>query len=148
MAIGMGLSAQSCSTATSGTPGQPPAVTATLGPLALGVNTAAWDSLYTSANADDVDRELRVAGMHLLRYPGGSWSDEYDWDTNTDTSKCGGPPTSACTSPDPLGFDAFASNKVAINLYEKTGFRETGRIPKGVYRNGIYIDLVRMTTEL
>ena len=105
----MGLSAQSCSTATSGTPGQPPAVTATLGPLALGVNTAAWDSLYTSANADDVDRELRVAGMHLLRYPGGSWSDEYDWDTNTDTSKCGGPPTSACTSPDPLGFDAFAA---------------------------------------
>jgi putative acetyltransferase len=47
-----------------------------------------------------------------------------------------------------LILDTFATNKVAINLYEKTGFNETGRIPKGVYRDGNYIDLVRMTTEL
>jgi RimJ/RimL family protein N-acetyltransferase len=47
-----------------------------------------------------------------------------------------------------LILDAFATNKVAINLYEKIGFKEVGRIPKGIYRDGNYIDLVRMTTEL
>jgi RimJ/RimL family protein N-acetyltransferase len=47
-----------------------------------------------------------------------------------------------------LIIDAFATNKVAINLYEKAGFKEVGRIPKGIYRDGNYIDLVRMTTEL
>jgi len=47
-----------------------------------------------------------------------------------------------------LILDVFATNNVAINLYEKIGFKETGRIPKGIYRDGNYIDLVRMTTEL
>lgn len=47
-----------------------------------------------------------------------------------------------------LILDVFATNKVAITLYEKTGFKEVGRIPKGIYRDGNYIDLVRMTAEL
>ena len=47
-----------------------------------------------------------------------------------------------------LILDAFATNKTAINLYERIGFKEVGRIPKGIYRDGKYIDLVRMTTEL
>ena len=47
-----------------------------------------------------------------------------------------------------LILDVFATNRVAITLYEKIGFKEVGRIPKGIYRDGNYIDIVRMTTEL
>jgi putative acetyltransferase len=47
-----------------------------------------------------------------------------------------------------LILDVFATNAVAIGLYEKAGFREVGRIPKGIYRDGSYIDLVRMTAEI
>lgn len=47
-----------------------------------------------------------------------------------------------------LILDVFATNTTAIKLYAKMGFREVGRIPKGVYRDGGYIDLVRMTREL
>jgi putative acetyltransferase len=43
--------------------------------------------------------------------------------------------------------DVFATNTVAISLYEKIGFKEVGRIPKGILRGGNYIDLVRMATE-
>ena len=49
---------------------------------------------------------------------------------------------------DILILDVFATNNVAINLYEKIGFKEVGRIPKGIYRDGNYIDLMRMTAEL
>ena len=44
--------------------------------------------------------------------------------------------------------DVFATNMAAIRLYEKAGFEQTGKIPKGILRDGAYIDLVRMTTEL
>jgi len=40
------------------------------------------------------------------------------------------------------------TNKPAKALYNKTGFREVGRIPKGIHKNGRYIDLVRMTLEI
>ena len=44
--------------------------------------------------------------------------------------------------------DVYATNTVAIGLYEKVGFKEVGRIPKGVLRDGHFIDLVRMASEL
>lgn len=47
-----------------------------------------------------------------------------------------------------LFLDVFATNTVAITLYEGTGFKEVGRIPKGIYRDRNYIDIIRMTTEL
>jgi putative acetyltransferase len=47
-----------------------------------------------------------------------------------------------------LILDVYATNAIAIRLYEKVGFKEAGRIPKGLLRNGHFIDLVRMTTEL
>lgn len=47
-----------------------------------------------------------------------------------------------------LVLDHFETNKTARRLYEKMGFRETGRTPKGIYKNGNYIDVVRMTLEL
>jgi len=42
----------------------------------------------------------------------------------------------------------FDTNKAAKALYSKMGFKENGRIPKGVYKNGQYIDLIHMILEL
>jgi L-amino acid N-acyltransferase YncA len=47
-----------------------------------------------------------------------------------------------------LVLDVFDSNKIARGLYQKVGFKEVGRIPKGVYKNGKYVDLIRMALEL
>jgi len=47
-----------------------------------------------------------------------------------------------------LVLEHFATNKTARQLYEKMGFRETGKTPKGIYKNGKYIDLFHMTLEL
>ncbi len=44
--------------------------------------------------------------------------------------------------------DAFATNKRAIHVYEKTGFRTVGQIPKAFLRDEGYIDEVRMVMEL
>lgn len=47
-----------------------------------------------------------------------------------------------------LVLEVFDTNKTAKALYSKMGFKENGRILKGVYKNGKYIDLIRMTLEL
>jgi len=47
-----------------------------------------------------------------------------------------------------LVLDVFASNSRARHLYQKMGFEEAGRIPKGIHRKGEYIDLIRMTMPL
>lgn len=47
-----------------------------------------------------------------------------------------------------LVLDVFDVNQQAKALYKKMGFNEVGRIPKGIHKNGKYIDLVRMTKEL
>ena len=47
-----------------------------------------------------------------------------------------------------LFLDHFETNKIARGLYEKVGFRETGRLPKAIHRSGTYTDLVRMVLEL
>lgn len=47
-----------------------------------------------------------------------------------------------------LVLDVFETNKIAKGLYRKVGFRENGRIPKGICKKGEYFDLVRMTLEL
>ena len=44
--------------------------------------------------------------------------------------------------------DVFETNNTAKGLYAKAGFKESGRIPKGVYKNGKYVDLIRMVQEL
>ena len=43
-----------------------------------------------------------------------------------------------------LLLDVFETNKMARHVYEKTGFREIGRVPRGIFRNGRYIDEIRM----
>ena len=47
-----------------------------------------------------------------------------------------------------LLLEVFGSNMVAKSLYAKMGFKDAGRIPKGVFKKGKYVDLLRMTLEL
>jgi hypothetical protein len=46
----------------------------------LGVNTAAWDTNFTDPA---IASDLSAANTGLIRYPGGSWADEYLWQSNT-----------------------------------------------------------------
>ena len=51
------------------------------GPLdPLGVNTAAWDTNFTDPA---ISSGLSAASIGLIRYPGGSWADQYLWQPNT-----------------------------------------------------------------
>ena len=47
-----------------------------------------------------------------------------------------------------LVLDVFASNKRARHVYEKVGFKESGRIPKGICKKGEYIDSITMSMTL
>lgn len=47
-----------------------------------------------------------------------------------------------------LVLEHFDTNKTARRLYEKMGFKETGRTSKGICKYGKYIDLIHMTLEL
>ena len=47
-----------------------------------------------------------------------------------------------------LELSCFANNPRALNLYEKMGFREVGRIPGKYFYKGGYIDSVEMIKEL
>ena len=47
-----------------------------------------------------------------------------------------------------LTLTVFATNKRVIHVYEKVGFKETGRTPKGIYRNEKYLDRIIMTKEI
>ena len=55
-----------------------PAVTDQL----LGMNMAAWYDLVT--NETGIVNEFQTAGIKAVRWPGGSWSDAYNWETNTE----------------------------------------------------------------
>ena len=56
----------------------------------LGMNMAAWYDPTTSA----VVPAFQLAGIKAVRWPGGSWSDDYHWATNT---MCGNTPNSNAT---------------------------------------------------
>lgn len=47
---------------------------------ALGINTASWDGYLLDSAVPGL---LRQIGTGMLRYPGGSWGDVYNWQTNT-----------------------------------------------------------------
>ncbi len=53
---------------------------------AFGVNTAVWDGNLLDTNVPTL---LKQAGVTMLRFPGGSTSDVYHWQTNTSTSGTG-----------------------------------------------------------
>ncbi len=67
---------------------------ASLGPAVssklLGMNMAAWYDPTTSA----VVPAFQAAGIKAVRWPGGSWSDDYHWSTNT---MCGNTPNANAT---------------------------------------------------
>ena len=58
----------------------------------LGMNMAAWYDPTTPA----VVPAFQAAGIKALRWPGGSWSDDYHWTNNT---LCNGTPNSNATYP-------------------------------------------------
>jgi RimJ/RimL family protein N-acetyltransferase len=47
-----------------------------------------------------------------------------------------------------LRLSVFSSNQRAKHVYEKVGFREIGRIPGEIFKNGKFIDEIIMTMEL
>jgi hypothetical protein len=52
----------------------------TIPSTAYGLNSAVWDS---QMNVPQVQNLLQSAGVQMLRYPGGSYGDIYNWQTNT-----------------------------------------------------------------
>jgi hypothetical protein len=60
----------------------------------LGMNLAAWYDVTDSTNESAIQSGFHTAGIKAIRWPGGSWSDAYNWETNTE---CG---TSANTNDD------------------------------------------------
>lgn len=74
--------------------------TATLSPIAVGANAAAWDGELVDRGVPGL---LEDASIQLMRYPGGSVSDNYHWLSNTpDDPNAGGTDPAA-------HFDAFMS---------------------------------------
>jgi alpha-N-arabinofuranosidase len=69
----------------------------------FGLNAAIWDDAFA---APETTVMLAAAGTRVLRFPGGSLSDEYRWKTNT---------TVGNLSTWATDFDAFARVAVALN---------------------------------
>jgi hypothetical protein len=88
--------------------------------IALGLNTAPWDSTYgSSGGVDVINPLLRSAGIGLLRYGGGSYADYYDWQTNSNIQNClpydaTAPFTGGCAASSVLGFDQFSKQTKTI----------------------------------
>ncbi|HJQ24561.1 MAG TPA: BACON domain-containing carbohydrate-binding protein [Blastocatellia bacterium] len=79
------------------------AVKRTVDARLFGLNAAIWDSHFNTATTVSL---LSANGTRLLRFPGGSLSDEYHWRTNTTLNN---------TWTWATGFDAFATVAQAIN---------------------------------
>ena len=71
---------------------------ASVSSYSYGVNTATYDPMLTDSALPAL---VSAAGLRTLRYPGGSWADEYHWQTNSGTSGTSVSPNSAD------GFDNF-----------------------------------------
>ena len=52
----------------------------TVAPEAIGVNHAIWDAQLGTPEVADL---MKAAGVRSMRYPGGSYSDIYHWETHT-----------------------------------------------------------------
>jgi hypothetical protein len=114
LAVPLVLVLAACSSTSRGAPARPVHPGTTVGPLALGVNVAAWDSINTDIGTGTVNDLIRAAGLHVLRFPGGSWADEYDWFTGTDSSHCTGTVSAACSTSDPFAFTALSAQARAV----------------------------------
>ena len=74
----------------------------------LGMNLAAWYDIHTNATA--ILNGFNAAGIKAVRWPGGSWSDVYHWQTN---SNCQTPPNGGGTPNSNSTFANFV-NDIAI----------------------------------
>lgn len=77
-------------------------------PVAVGLNSAAWDGDLVDARLPDL---LASTGAQVLRYPGGSTSDNYHWLSNAPDD-----PGQGGTAPDAT-FDAFMSVAAATGAH-------------------------------
>jgi hypothetical protein len=111
LALTLAIAVSSCTVAPPSTSGAGSG--STVGPIALGVNIAAWDDIYSVTSATALTDLLHAAGLRLLRYPGGPSGDEYNWSNDTDTSSCTSSVTSSCTVFDPLTFKAVSQKAKA-----------------------------------
>jgi hypothetical protein len=50
----------------------------------LGVNLAAWYDVTSTTDEPAIQQGFTTAGIASIRWPGGSWSDAYNWETNTE----------------------------------------------------------------
>jgi hypothetical protein len=73
----------------------------------LGMNLAAWFDDASSTNAPMIQSAFNEAGIKAIRWPGGSWSDVYHWQTN---SNCQGGPHGGGTPDSNDVFANFVSN--------------------------------------
>ena len=71
----------------------------------LGVNTAAWDTNFTDPA---IATDLSDAHLGLVRYPGGSWADQYMWQTN-----------SVSGAAQPVDFSQFSDQVDAVSNGQK-----------------------------
>lgn len=76
-------------------------------PIAVGLNSAAWDGRLVDA---EIPPLLRSTGAQILRYPGGSMADNYHWSSNTPDDLNQGGTNSNAT------FDAYSSTARAAGL--------------------------------
>ena len=53
----------------------------------LGMNLAAWYDVTNSTNEPAIQAAFQTAGIKAVRWPGGSWSDAYNWETNTECGR-------------------------------------------------------------
>ncbi len=47
-----------------------------------------------------------------------------------------------------IELEVFATNEQAVHVYETAGFRRVGKIPKKIFRNGKFTDVIVMAIEL
>ena len=126
-----------------------------IGPLALGVNVAAWDSIEQDVDATTMTNLLKSAGLRLLRFPGGSWADEYDWSSDTDASDCLGSAAGSCSEADPLSFgdlsidarSAGASIFVTVNYGSGTPSEAAAWVTSSVTTKGEKVALWEVGNE-
>ena len=93
-----------------------------LSSMALGLNTAPWDGIYTGGGVDTLQPLLQAADIGLLRYGGGSYADYYGWQTNSNIGNCLPNDATAsfvvtsggCATPDALDFDQFSAQAKAV----------------------------------
>lgn len=134
---------------------QTPGSGSTIGPLALGVNVAAWDGIAQDVDVATMTNLLKSAGLRLLRFPGGSWADEYDWSTGTDASKCLGAAAGACSEADPLSFgdlstvarSAGASVFATVNYGSGTPSQAAAWVTRSVTTRGEKVALWEVGNE-